>query len=307
MTDDADNIHRPSRIQRRLIESSVRIEADDPEQIYYQHAVFCQTGLPYRNPGPDVREWERKNGRARLKVVAGEALSPETGDFAKLGLPYGIKPRLILTYLNREALIRQSPEIEVERSLWSFGTRVLGYPQSGPQLAALRDQMTRLAGALVRLGYLTDESAFTMNTQIIGGFDLWFPKDERRRFFWPSVVRLSDDYFNSLLKHAVPLDDRAIAALSHNAMALDAYAWIAYRCYRAYTKGTSVFIPWPDIHAQFGWGYERLRDFKRVFRQVLTRVHSQYRGARLELEVDGLLIKPSPPPVKGRITLVPTR
>ena len=41
----------PSRIQQRLIRSAVEIEADDPDAILFQHTVFCQTGLPYRNPG----------------------------------------------------------------------------------------------------------------------------------------------------------------------------------------------------------------------------------------------------------------
>ena len=34
------------------------------------------------------------------------------------------------------------------------------------------------------------------------------------------MVRLSHEYFESLIKHAIPLDDRALAALSGNAMAL---------------------------------------------------------------------------------------
>ena len=41
----------PSRIKQRLIESAVQIEADGPDSILYQHTVFCQTGLPYRDPG----------------------------------------------------------------------------------------------------------------------------------------------------------------------------------------------------------------------------------------------------------------
>ena len=49
-----------SRIQQRLIRSAVEIEADDPDAILFQHTVFCQTGLPYRNPGRAVRIWERK-------------------------------------------------------------------------------------------------------------------------------------------------------------------------------------------------------------------------------------------------------
>jgi hypothetical protein len=34
---------------------------------------------------------------------------------------------------------------------------------------------------------------------------------------WPSTLRLSADYFESLTRFAVPLDERAIAALAHSA------------------------------------------------------------------------------------------
>lgn len=87
---------RSTRDERiaRLLDAGDIITSDEPGPILYAHTVFCQTGLPYRNPG-DVREWERANGVARLKILAGEALHPETGEFVQLGLPYGPKPRLI--------------------------------------------------------------------------------------------------------------------------------------------------------------------------------------------------------------------
>ena len=50
----------PSRIQQRLIRSAVEIEANDPDAILFQHTVFCQTGLPYRDPGP-VRQHGTEN------------------------------------------------------------------------------------------------------------------------------------------------------------------------------------------------------------------------------------------------------
>jgi len=52
------------------------------------------------------------------------------------------------------------------------------------------------------------------------------------RTLWPSTVRLSPDHWENLKNHAVPLDEVAIAALSHNAMALDIYAWLAQRLHR---------------------------------------------------------------------------
>jgi len=105
---------RPSRIQQRLIESSVAIEEGDPHSLVFQHTVFCQTGMPYRDPGASVCEWEREQGRVALKISTGEARDPKTNRWLKLGIPFGPKPRLILAYLNGEALRSGSPVIEVE-------------------------------------------------------------------------------------------------------------------------------------------------------------------------------------------------
>ena len=104
-------------IQRRLFESAVDIADNAPEKISFLHTVFCQTGLPYKNPGDQVRRWERKNGAISLLVKAGEALNPESEAYEEVGLPFGPKPRLILTYLNSEAIKTQSSLIEVDNSL----------------------------------------------------------------------------------------------------------------------------------------------------------------------------------------------
>src|SRR4051812_43702144 len=55
-------------------------------------------------------------------------------------------------------------------------------------------------------------------------------REGRRKPSLPlSVVRLDADYFDSLTKHAVPLDSRAVAALAHSALDLDVYTWLAQR------------------------------------------------------------------------------
>ena len=121
-----------------------------------------------------------------------------------------------------------------------------------------------------------------MQAHIVSGFDLWLPKDARQRVLWPSNVTLSGDYFASLQRHAVPLDERALAALSHNAMALDVYSWLAQRLHRV-DPGKPAFIPWAALRIQFGWHYSTMRKFRQVFRQTLDLVCGQYRGARSSL------------------------
>ena len=293
------------RVKQRLIRSAVEIEADDPESLLFQHTVFCQTGLPYRDPGAAIREWERAQGSVALKVQAGEAHNPETGAWVKLGLPWGSKPRLILTHLNSEALRHGSPEIEVEDSLTAFVQRIRGFGPGGREIRMFKDQLGRLSASLVRLALTREGRSFQINTQIVTAFDLWFPKDRRQRVLWPSTVQLSSDYFQSLQRHAVPLDERAVAALSHSALGLDVYAWLAQRLHRVPVE-KPAFIPWSAVKAQFGPDYRRMVDFKRKFRKTLTLVCSQYRGARIELDDAGATLRNSPPPVKGKLTLLPS-
>ena len=293
---------RSTREERltRLLDAGDLIHGEEPGPVLYAHTVLCQTGLPYRNPG-DVREWERANGAARLKVLAGEAMHPETGEFVKVGLPYGPKPRLILAHLNGEALRRQSPWIEIEDSLTAFVKRLRLDPK-GRNITAIKDQLARLSASSIRLGYVRDGRAVTVNSQIVTSFDLWFPRVDGQRVLWPSAVQLSADYFDSLTRHAVPLHEIALAALSGNAMALDVYAWLAQRLHRV-DPARPVLVPWPALQAQFGWHYDRLDNFRPVFRRTLSLVVSQYRGARVDLDRRGMMLSHSQTPVKGRTAI----
>ena len=293
----------PSRIQQRLIRAAVEIEADDPDAILFQHTVFCQTGLPYRNPGETLRLWQRTQGAANLEIEAGRAFHPGERCFVDVGLPFGPKPRLILVYLNAEALRSGSPHIEVDQSLTAFVKRI-GLDPKGRNMRIIKDQLARLSASQIRLALSYGEHhARQVQAHIVSGFDLWFPKDERQKVLWPSTVRLSLDYFESLQRHAVPLDERAIASLSHTAMGLDLYCWLAQRLHRI-KPGKPAFIPWAALRDQFGWHYNRIRKFREVFRQTLDIVLSQYRGARLELDDRGMTLRNSLPPVKGRMALI---
>ena len=292
----------PTRQQKRLVESAVEIAGEDAASILYQHSVFCQTCLPYRNPGDGLRMWERINGNAHLQILAGAAMHPELKRMVSVGLPYGPKPRLILAYLNSEAVRQQSPIIDIDRSLTSFVKR-LRLDTGGRTISSIKDQLARLAASSIRLGMVQHGHALTINTQIVTAFDIWFPKDNQQRVLWPSTVKLSSEYFESLIKHAIPLDDRALAALSGNAMALDVYCWLAQRLWRI-NWGQKVFVPWSQLKSQFGWHYARMNDFKKEFRVTLQQVHSQYAGARLDLDGRGMTLFHSPSPVRGREPLL---
>jgi hypothetical protein len=294
-----------SSIKGRLIDSAASITADRPEEIAFQHSVLCQTSLPYR--ATPQRRWEAQNGNVMLLVQAGEAYDREQGKWVELPLPFGPKARLILLYLNSEAVKTKSRQIDVESSMTAFLRQLQGRDPNGAEIRKFKQQLSALAQAKISMAAadfdLIGEAGPTPhgNLQIVKFINLWFAKDENQRVLWPETLELTEDYFQDLIKHAVPLDERAIAALSHNAMALDIYAWLAQRLHRV---GKPYKVVWPRLHQQFGHGYKQLRQFRAAFLKTLRDVQTQYPEARLDPDGGGLTLYQSPPPIRKKLIQV---
>jgi len=89
-------------------------------------------------------------------------------------------------------------------------------------------------------------------------------------------VQFSRTYFESLLQHAVPLNEEVVARLSHSAMGLDIYTWMAQRLHRVHPAKPAL-VPW------VGCDYRRMVDFRRVFTRTLKHTHVVYRAAKFSL------------------------
>jgi hypothetical protein len=293
----------PSTRDLEAFQNGIKIAIDRAtiKNAVFQHSVLCQTFLPTRDPGDEKRDWEQKQGNVSLLVQAGKAINQE-GHFENVGLPYGTKARLILAHINSQAIKTQSKIIDVEDSMSAFIKRI-GLNIDGYSIREVKEQLRRLSTARLSLGFSDGIRGVQYELQIVQAFDVWFPKDERQRVLWPSSVQLSEDYFESLLNHAIPLDERALAALAHNSMALDIYAWLAQRLHRI-DRGNSQFVSWVNLWEQFGPNYTRIRDFKRDYRATLQKVIMQYPFAKLEeLEDKGFMLHHSPPPIEKKIIM----
>ena len=295
---------RPSKpLQQRLLDYAQAGlgEGVEATEILYQHSVLCQTCLPYRDPGNEVRLWARKNGFVRLEVAAGRAYDSRVDDFVDVGLPFGPKPRLVLYHLNAEALRTQSSKIELEDSLTAFVKRTLGLDTKGRNIRTVKEQLARLSASDFRIGTSHEDRSLTLKGTIVEGFEIWTPTDSKQRVLWPSTVHFSERYFESLMKHAVPLNEIAIRHLAHNAMALDLYTWLAQRLHRIDSAKSPVFVPWKGLKEHFGHGYERIRDFRRVFVSTLRQVKVVYPQAKFDIDERGMRLRYSKPPVEGRL------
>jgi hypothetical protein len=291
-------------IQQRLLDLAADIATSPPDDLAFTHSVLAQTSLPTTRPPEGMRRWERRQGRATLLVQAGEAIDPRTQRFIKLPLPYGPKARLLLMHLNTEAIRRQSPIIPVEDSMTAFFRRLMGRALDGRQIRMLKDQLSSLATASFSLGILqADDTALQVDTKVVTAFNLWFPKNDAQRVLWPSVLHLSLDYYESLTRFAVPLDERALSALAHSATALDIYCWLAQRLHRI-PIAKPQFVPWTAVYDQFGYGYREIRKFRRDFLKLLTQVKAAYPDAKLSVDHRGLLLAASSPPISKRVVRV---
>lgn len=292
-----------SPVQKRLLNAHVDIIKNRAtiQSAIFQHSVLCQTFMPYRNPGKDVRVWSQKQGNVSLAIQGSEIMNPKTQEYEFSGLPFGPKARLILAHINSEAIRTQSPDINVDRTLSSFMKR-MDIHVNGYNIKQVKSQLRRIAASTISLAYTDGNQGIQIDLKIVKMFNLWFPKDERQQVLWNSNIKLTDDYFGSLIEHAIPLDERALKALSHSAMGLDIYAWLAQRLHRIDPQ-KPVFLTWAALKEQFGRGYNDMYKFKQIFRKTLKVVLLEYPGARIKEDKNkGFHLIHSPSPI-GQKTL----
>ena len=119
---------------------------------------------------------------------------------------------------------------------------------------------------------------------------------------WSAGI-VTQEFFDTLVSHAVPLDPRALGALKHSALALDVYSWLAHRLCRV-RKVEGVKVSWANLREQFGQEYADPRDFKKKLRIALRQVLTVYPDAKVEPATGGIVLRPSLPPVAKTQVLV---
>lgn len=291
-----------SKNEERLISSSCQISQRraTSEEATYFHSIMCQVGLPRSKVAGT--SFERRCGEAVLLVKAGEIWNGE--QFVLQPIPYGSLPRLILSWMNTVALRERTPEIAVGNSASHF-LKMLGKKVTGGKTGTIHNfkiQIQALAACNMTLGLNLDERAHTFKGQPIKHFDARFGEDGvGNKSLWPETITFSDDYFNSLVDRAVPLDIRAFAALKGSALAMDVYCWLAQRLHRI--DGRPVLLRWANLRDQFGQEYvgkDPANDFKKSFLKALDQALAVYPLAKVKRVKRGLLLMASHPPIPYR-------
>jgi len=288
------------RTTARVIDAAAEIMGDpSPENLVFLHTVLAQCFLPYRDPGG--RDYTRQSGRAGMVLQAGHLLDPTTKEIVPQGLPYGVKPRLLMLHLCSEAVTTGRPNIAVGDSMSAFMRNDLNLSVTGRSIAVFREQLNRLAASRIQLFFMGDDRATMLNpAPPIERFDVWWPKEPGQRVLWPSEVILSKPFFKTLQEHAMPLDPRAIRALQHNGRALDAYAWLCNRLPRVRERNGAK-VSWAALQGQFGADINDHKKFRRLFKNALRQACAVYPQAKVEQVDGGLLLKRSRRAISNKV------
>jgi Plasmid encoded RepA protein len=267
-----------------LIVEALAIEAEDAIKsgnLGFMTRALVQATMPHsKQPGS---EFTRRNGLFRLTI-----LSP-----AETGLPYGSIPRLLIAWITTEVIRTRERQILLGDSLSSFMKQLELEPTGGKwgTITRLRDQIKRLFSSSIKCFYDSPDTWAVKAIEIIEDANLWwYPKQPDQITLFESTLTLSERFFKEIIDNPVPVDMRALKALSKSPLSLDIYCWLTYRM--SYLKHQTC-IPWGALEIQFGSDYKHTRQFKAAFLKQLRSVLVVYPKCKVLPHDNGLILKPS--------------
>lgn len=278
---------------RATIEAAHAFMSAEEQKTSFLFSGWCQTALPHRRLKDD-EVWTLSTDHVTLMVEPG-SVQDANKTVRRVGVPYGSRARLILLYLQSEAIKTNSREIELGRSLRSWLGK-LGVPIGGKSLKEVREQSLRISRCRMTFQIVSAGKVGFVNQNIV---DTAIFSDALEGDLL-DTVKLSETFYAQLRQHCVPLQETAISAISNNSMALDVYCWLAYRLH-VLDKPTP--ITWSALHAQFGAGMAERRHFKEHFISCLRLAMAVYPEAQVDIERACLVLRPSSPPVPPKRVL----
>lgn len=290
-----------------IVDAAISMMTLERERMGVTYSGFALTGLPHsRLPREtDDREasWHKAGHGVKLSIMPGPSTDAR-GNTVMMGVPFGPIARLILIYLQSEALRTGSREVELGSSMYAWLNK-MNISRGGKTYKSVKEQARRIASCHVTFTWydgqksVSDKSGFVQRGLL---FDEAYDPSQPR--LWDDTVVLGELFFDELTRHPVPLSEEALSHLTNKSLAIDAYIWLAYRLH---ALDKPINVTWKALQMQFGPGYARLQDFRRKFDPAVRMATAVYQDANVELTDSGMRLYPSRPPIAKRQVLVSSR
>ena len=179
----------------RLITDALAIEAQDAKEagaLGYMARALVQATLPHSKP--DAHEFERRNGAFTLVMLAP----------SKVGLPYGVIPRLMMAWMTTEAVRSKQRELVLGDSMSEFMGQLDMLPTGGRwgSITRLRDQSRRLFTTSVSCLYDGANAAGESGFRIADRHLLWWdPQSPHQKSLFNSTVVLSEQFYQEAVSY----------------------------------------------------------------------------------------------------------
>jgi len=130
-------------LDRGEVEAAAAYMSDEDGGLGFAYSGWAQCALPHRRLADDAI-WEITSDRVSLLVEPGRRPSADSKPAEHVGIPFGANARLILLYLQTEALRTNSREVELGRSLRDWLAK-MGISYGGRTGKLVRDQAERIS------------------------------------------------------------------------------------------------------------------------------------------------------------------
>lgn len=260
--------------------------------IGYVPAIFVVCPLPYRNQGDT---YTRSYGKVEVKMYSAK------------GIPYGKMGRCVMSLITTQAILQQSPHIELGGITDTFAK--MDIQLTGGKTGSIK-RVTESFEQFARL-FLTNtvdirdspmNGYMTSNLRIAEKIELyWNGKDKdlsSQKGLFSNILDLSPEYYEVMKKSAVPIDIVQYNAIQ-SPRTQDIYAWVVRRMFGLSEK---VTVPWEPLYGQFAdkkLDPRKYPDFRDDMEQSLLLVKEIYPESKVVMDVrNGITLAPSPSHIK---------
>jgi hypothetical protein len=307
---------KPEPRKNKRINTIVEVwdkSAIEAKTLAFVSSILVQAFLPHTDP--KKIGWSRKNGDFTLTVKSG-IYQDENGDFLHYGVPYGSIPRLLLAWLNSEAVSNAQDEnspnpriINLGRSLSEFLEKI-GVQRTGGErggITSFKRQAMRLFHAEITVNCTGENYISAQDIKITEKrFLFWDIKHQSQQpTLFESAIELSESFYRLLTSNPFPLDWRILKELKQSPMALDLYMWLTHRM--SYLKNPTA-IKWETLRLQLGADIKDIHSFRQQVRRHLRTINAVWKDLEIDdSQSDSLRLFPSTPMIATKALDAPKK
>lgn len=213
-------------LDRRVVDAAASYMASEDSSSAYLFSGWAQAALPHKRL-PDDAAWQVSTDRVTLIVEPGRRASADGP--VSVGVPYGSRARLILLYLQSQALKTGSREVSLGSSLRDW-LRRMDIAPGGNSIAGVREQAERIARCRLSFQIRGANGKSGLVQQQVVDTAMFADAEDSSSGGFVETVQLSQTFFDQLRRHPVPVEDSAIRAISRHSVAWTSIAGSPTTC-----------------------------------------------------------------------------